>query len=192
MRINCEPVVSVLGMATILAVVLAVPEASGFEPKWPAGRFDYLVVDQDVRDILQEYGHNLGVPVKVSGEIKEQRVVGPLPVESAQAFLKTLCGTYGLLWYYDGTTLHFSSETELKNELINLGRFLRSDMVVTRLERIGAADARYPIRGTADVHVLSVSGPPAYRTLVRQEVIAMAKAAEGGVVVVRAGKDRNQ
>ncbi len=165
--------------------------AYGYDVKWPVGSYQYLVIDQDVRDVLQEYGHNLGIPVKVSGEIKEQRVVGPLPAENAQAFLKTLCGTYGLLWYYDGTTLHFSSESELKNELINLGRFLRSDMVVNRLERIGAADARYSIRGTADAHVLSVSGPPAFRSMVRQEVIALAKAAEGGVLVVRAGKEGN-
>jgi type II secretory pathway component GspD/PulD (secretin) len=180
--------IGLLIAASIAATVIAISSAYALEPKWPSGSFRYLVIDQEIRDVLVEFGHNIGVSVNVSDEIKAQRVTGPLPDASAQAFLKDLCTTYGVVWYYDGATLHFSAESEVKNEMVNLGRLLRSDAVMKRLEKTGAADTRYPLRATADTHVISISGPPSYRRLVRQEISAMARALNTGVLVIRGGR----
>jgi hypothetical protein len=177
-----------LTAACVIAAVATGPGAYAFEPKWPAGSYSYLVIDQDIKDVLVEFGHNVGLPTHVGEEIKMQRVTGPLPDASAQAFLKDVCTAYGVVWYYDGATLSFNAASEVKGEMVNLGRLLRSDMVIRQLEKAGVADARYPLRATADTHVISISGPPSYRKLVRQEIIAMAKALESGVLVVRAGR----
>jgi hypothetical protein len=47
--------------------------------------------------------------------------------------------------------------------------------VVSKLNRLGIADPRYPIRTTPGSGVISVSGPPPYIVLVRQTLIAMAR-----------------
>jgi type III secretion protein C len=174
--------------ASVAVAVANVPVAYAFEPKWPAGSYRYLVIDQDIKDVLAEFGHNVGLPTHVGEEIRVQRVTGPLPDANARAFLGDVCAAYGVVWYYDGATLYFNAASEVKSEMVNLGRLLRSDMVIRQLEKTGVADERYFLRATADAHVISISGPPSYRKLVRQEIIAMAKSLESGVLVVRAGR----
>jgi type II secretory pathway component GspD/PulD (secretin) len=177
-----------IGAALIAGLTAMTRSAYAYEAKWPAGPYKYVVINQEIRDLLIEFGHNIGVPVKVSDQVREQRVTGPLASDNAEIFFNRLCETYGLIWYFDGSVLHVSAESELKTDMINLGRFLRGDLAVRKLEKLGVSDVRYPIRPTADAHIISVSGPPPYRTLVRQEIIAMAKAAETGVLVIRGGR----
>ena len=75
--------------------------------------------------------------------------------------------------------LHVNSASELRTEVIDLGRILPTD-VVSKLSRLGIADPRYPIRTTPGSGLISVSGPPPYIVLVRQTLIAMARADTSG------------
>jgi type II secretory pathway component GspD/PulD (secretin) len=70
--------------------------------------------------------------------------------------------------------LHVNAASELRTEVIDLGRILPTD-VVSKLSNLGIADPRYPIRTTPGSGVISVSGPPPYIVLVRQTLIAMAR-----------------
>ena len=70
--------------------------------------------------------------------------------------------------------LHVNAASELRTEVIDLGRILPTD-VVSKLSKLGIADPRYPIRTTPGSGVISVSGPPPYIVLVRQTLIAMAR-----------------
>src|SRR5215475_682094 len=130
------------------------------EPKWPLGPYKYLVIDQDVKDVLNEFGRNIGVPVDVSGQVTG-RLRGRLPVVTAKEFLNKLCESYGLVWYFDGSTLHINSKTEVKTELIDIGR-VPSKQLTTRLTALGIADPRFALRSTPNGGVVSVSGPPSY------------------------------
>lgn len=150
--------------------------ASAAEPKWPEGTYKYLVVDQDVRDILIEFGRNLNMTVKISDQVGGRRIRGRLPITTAEQFLKRICDSYGLVWYYDGAVLHINSENEVRTELVDLGP-VSPFGVTDKLQALGVGDARYAIRSTADARVLSVSGPPPYIAMVRQTVAAMQKAA---------------
>ena len=86
---------------------------------------------------------------------------------SAEDFFKRLTAGHGLVWYFDGSVLHVNSASELRTEVIDLGRILPTD-VVSKLTKLGIADPRYPIRTTPGSGVVSVSGPPPYIVLVRQ------------------------
>jgi type II secretory pathway component GspD/PulD (secretin) len=154
--------------------LLSSQAAQSLEPKWPAGQYRYLVVDQDVRDILTEFGRNLSITVKVSDQVVPRRIRGRLPVSGAKEFLNRLCESYGLVWYFDGAVLHVSAESEVRTELVNIGSFNPSG-VNEKLQALGISDARYPIRSTPDARVMSVSGPPAYLALVRDTVSTMQK-----------------
>lgn len=149
--------------------------ASALEPKWPLGPYKYLVIDQDVKDVLSEFGRNIGVPVDVSNEVTG-RLRGRLPMVTAKDFLDKLCDSYGLVWYFDGSTLHVNTRSEVKTELIDIGR-LPSNQLTARLTALGIADPRFPVRSTPHGGVVSVSGPPSYIALVRRTLTAMARAA---------------
>src|SRR4029078_4988169 len=101
------------------------------------------VIEQDLKDALIEFGRNINVPVKVSDEVKG-KLRGDLGAGSAEDFFKRLTAGHRLVWYFDGSVLHVNSASELRTEVIDLGRILPTD-VVSKLSRLGIAAPRYPI-----------------------------------------------
>lgn len=161
-----------LPLAIVAALASSIAPVRGLEPRWPPGPYKYLVFDQDLKDVLTEFGRHIDVPVEVSNQVKG-RLRGRLPVAGSREFLNQLCESYGLVWYFDGSTLHINAKTEVKTELINIGG-LPSDQLTARLSALGIADSRFPVRSTPDGGVVSVSGPPSYIALVRQTLTALA------------------
>jgi type II secretory pathway component GspD/PulD (secretin) len=149
------------------AAVTARP-ALGTEPQWPAAPYKYLVIDQDIKGVMAEFGRNIGLPVDVSDQVKG-RLRGQLAPATATAreFLGNLCESYGLVWYYDGAVLHINTKSEIRTELINIGR-LSPGEVGEKLSALGVADTRFQVRSTEDAGVISVSGPPPFVSMVRQ------------------------
>jgi type III secretion protein C len=161
----------------VVAAALTAPlaHAHAMEPKWPTGPYKYLVIDQDIKGVLSEFGRNIDVPVDLSDQVKG-RLRGRLPTASAKEFLDSLCESYGLVWYFDGAVLHVNAKAALKTELISIGRLPPSE-VTGKLGKLGIADPRFPVRSTPDAGIVSVSGPPPFISLVRQTLSAMARAA---------------
>jgi type III secretion protein C len=169
------PLKIVSAVLTVAAFLVGMPQvAEALDPKWPAGPYKYVVIEQDLKNALIEFGRTINVPVKVSDEVKG-KVRGDLGAGSAEEFFKQLTSSHGLVWYFDGSVLHVNAASELRTEVIDLGRILPTD-VVAKLTKLGIADPRYPIRTTPGSGVISVSGPPPYIVLVRQTLIAMARA----------------
>jgi type III secretion protein C len=164
-------------LIVVVAAVLAAPLACAhaMEPKWPTGPYKYLIIDQDIKGVLSEFSHNIDVPVDLSDQVKG-RLRGRLPTTNAKEFLDSLCESYGLVWYFDGAVLHVNAKSELKTELISIGR-LPPGEVTAKLGKLGIADPRFPVRSTPDAGIVSVSGPPPFIALVRQTLNAMARAA---------------
>jgi type II secretory pathway component GspD/PulD (secretin) len=165
----------VLGSSLIWGAIFFNTSARSAEPKWPPQLYRYMVVDQDVRDVLTEFGRNIGVPINISGAVTGRRVRSEFAAVGAREFLQRLCGDHSLVWYFDGTVLHVNTESEIRTESVSL-RAVRSDRLVARLNALGIADPRYSIRTTDKARIVSVSGPPPFLAMVRQTVAAMEKA----------------
>src|SRR4051812_14028150 len=60
------------------AAAMQAPPATAGEPAWPTEPYRYTVIDQDLGNVLQEFGRNTGLRLEVSPEIRG-RVRGPLP-----------------------------------------------------------------------------------------------------------------
>lgn len=168
---------NVIHRRNLFALVLAaLPLASGdvwaAEPKWPKEPYRYLVIDQDLREVLQEFGRNVRLPVRLSDNISRRRVRGDLAVAPPREFLQRLCESYGLVWYYDGALLHISDENEVRTELLNTGS-VDPQVFLGKLQALGVADPRFPIQAGGGGAVISVAGPPPYVALVRKTVEAM-------------------
>jgi type II secretory pathway component GspD/PulD (secretin) len=160
-------------MGAFLAGALLPAAAAAGEPQWPPGVYKYVVIDQDLRDALIEFGRNVHIPMEVSDRIKG-RVRGPLPGSTAQEFLQRLCASYGLVGYFDGTRLHINSENELKTQLVKVDRTPLNDLL-PRLQQLGIVDPRYPVKASSEAGMVAVSGPPAYVALVARTLAEMTK-----------------
>ncbi|EKF17694.1 type III secretion protein [Nitratireductor pacificus] len=141
-------------------------DAMAAEPRWPEGPYKYIVVDQAVDDVLAEFGRNIGVPVRASGKIRG-RVSAGMPQATAREFLNDLCTRYGLVWHFDGSVLHVATEAEVRTEVFRLGTNTASG-AAERLDALGVADVRFPIRFSRSDNIVSVSGPPSYVDLVQK------------------------
>jgi type II secretory pathway component GspD/PulD (secretin) len=166
---RCLPVLA--GML----LVLTPPPAWSSEPKWPKEPYSYLVIDQDLRDVLTEFGRNIRVPIKLSDGVARRRVRNDVAVAPPREFLQRLCDAYGLVWYYDGAVLHISDDDEVRTELLYTGA-LGVESLLSKLNGLGVADSRYVIRAGGSGGVISVSGPPPYVALVRKTIDALEKA----------------
>ncbi len=146
--------------------------ASGAEPEWPKAPYRYLVIDQDLRDVLVEFGHNTGIPIRISDGVTRRRIRNEFDVSPPRDFLQRICERYGLIWYFDGAILYVSDESEIQTEQLSTGS-VDPARLVAELTVLGAADSRFPIRAADTGSLIVVSGPPSYRDFVRQTINAL-------------------
>ncbi|PBC20974.1 type III secretion protein [Mesorhizobium sp. WSM4311] len=171
----------------ILLFTLAASQANAAEPRWPAGPYKYITIDQSVTDALAELGRNMRVPMRVSKLVKGRLSAG-MQVGTAREFLEDICNRYGLVWHFDGIVMNVATEAEIQTELIPLDANTVAG-AEDRLSRLGVIDPRFPTKVSRQDDVVSVSGPPSYIELVRKTLGVPAatgtKQEPGKVVSVR-------
>ncbi|TGQ68559.1 MAG: type III secretion protein [Mesorhizobium sp.] len=176
----------------VLTFGLVARPAHAAEPRWPAGPYKYITVDQSVTDALVELGRNMRVPMRVSKLVKGRLSAG-MPVGTAREFLEEICNRYGLVWHFDGIVMNVATEAEIRTEMIPLGAN-KAAGAEDRLSRLGVIDPRFPVKVSKQDDVVSVSGPPSYIELVRKTLEVPAatgtKPEPGKVVSVRVFRGR--
>ena len=155
----------------LLAGALLAPRRADAEPLWPPGNYSYVVVDQDLRDVLQQFGINTGLKVALSDKV-QGRVHGPLPSLPPRQFLDSLGQQFGLEWVYDGAIISVSSVSESQTEMLPL-QAVPFDRLRDGLAKAGLIDARYQFRPVMDGRTALVSGPPRYIGLVHDGLAAI-------------------
>ncbi|WP_028003606.1 hypothetical protein [Sinorhizobium meliloti] len=154
-------------MFAVSILAISTPTFAG-APPWYNSGYSYVLINQDVRDALKEFGRNLSIPVVVSERIRGQ-VRGEIRAETAKDFLDRLTQANGLTWYFDGSILHINASDEFSTQIIDIGR-AEGRSVIHEIERLELMDDRFSIRATANAPALRVSGPPAFIAMVKQVV----------------------
>lgn len=170
-----------------VALLLSVPQLSvamAAEPAdWLDKSYPYVVVESDLRSVLDDFGRNTGAAIRVSDQVRGE-VRGEIPALTARLFLDRLARDHGLVWYYDGFVVDISTRDELRTEVLDA-----TGVSVSRLEREMQAleiyDGRFDIRGSDQTGLVFVSGPPRYLELVQQTLGRMRDIAARPVNVVR-------
>ena len=155
-----------------LTLLLGVHEVAA-EPSWPAGIYSYVVVEQDLRDVLQQFGINNGLKIALSDKVQGS-VHGPLPAEPPRQFLDRLAQQFGLEWVYDGSIISISSDAEAKTEMIAL-RDVPFSKLHDGLANAGLLDPRYQFKPIMGGQIALVSGPPRYISIVQDVLAALPK-----------------
>jgi type III secretion protein C len=179
-------------IASLISVSVHAEEApSSDDPDWFAEPYAYVLVEQDVRAALEEFGHNLGLIVVMSDKVRGKSR-SSVRGETAGDFLSQLCDSNGLSWYFDGNILYMTADAETGTRLFKAqGQNLEQlEDYLTSLDVFGK---QMSTRAGPDGDELFVSGPPAYLNMVQQHVdhqqrpVAAAVARERGVRVFRGG-----
>ena len=138
---------------------------------WPDEAYDYVIVDQDIHEILANFGKNLNVKIQVDEDI-EGRVRGDWPKQQPRAFLEALAQRFGFDWYFDGHILHVTETAKSQTLLLFLGPVpfeeLRSD-----LADLDILDPRFPLRFSPGSNLALVAGPPRYVEMVTETLAAL-------------------
>lgn len=168
-RLNTAHFVRWKAVISAVAIFAASPAAAA--PQWFGQPYEYVVLDQDIRTTLTEFGRNLGLPVVLSDAVSG-RVRGRIEADKAGQFLERLATANGLTWYFDGSVLHISADREFVTRVIGSGR-LSGEAVAQQMRDLGLADGRFSLRAPRTGNVITVSGPPAYISVVGQVVERM-------------------
>lgn len=159
-------------------------------PDWFSKPYAYVLVDQDVRSAMEEFGHNLGLIVVMSDKVRGKSRSSVRGVQAGD-FLTQLCDTNGLSWYYDGNILYLSSDAETGTRLFKTQN--ENERLQDYLAGLNVYGKQISTRLGPDGDELFVSGPPAYLSMVQQHVdhqqrtVAAPVTRERGIRVFRGG-----
>ena len=142
------------------------------EPSWPSQAYDYVVVDQDLRTVLQQFGSNTGLRIALSDAV-QGHVHGRLPSAAPREFLDHLAQAFGLDWYYDGALISVSAASEAQTRLLP-AQGIGLQKLRNGLAAAGLLDPRYQLRSGLGPNIVVVSGPPHYVAMVQQATAALA------------------
>lgn len=175
--------------ASVLAIALCATVAGGTGhaaertlpalSAWEAASFDYVVVDQDLRQVLQEFGRKLGLVIHLSDEVQGQ-VRNMASAPSAGAFLDTVAAEQNLVWFDDGVVLHVATADEVQTKIVPLGG-ASFDQLNTALGQLVVTGKRLGLRASATTGLVNITGPTDYVALVEQAIAVTGQAHTGQV-----------
>jgi type III secretion protein C len=133
---------------------------------WRSVQIDIGANNEPLNAFLTRLLTTQGISSTMTPAVATARINGRFKGNVAKTF-NDLMETYGLAWFYDGTTLEICSLGEFDSRLLTVDP---SDLA--RLERnlrqFRLFDTRYPLRISAADGQVIVSGPPNYVAMVAQ------------------------
>ncbi|HLP42598.1 MAG TPA: type III secretion system outer membrane ring subunit SctC [Fibrobacteria bacterium] len=151
---------------TAFLIALLVPAAGlrAAELKWRNQPYTHMAQDEDLRDLLADFGADYGVRIVVSQRITDL-VSGRFEGMDPRKFIEKICQAYGLKWYYDGASLFFYKNGEVRTRVFSL-QFTNLSRLTGALRESGIWDDRYPVHAARSDDAVFVSGPPRFVDLV--------------------------
>jgi type III secretion protein C len=151
--------------------ILGLREVIAAEPAWPATPYDYVVIDQDLRTVLEQFGLNTGLRIALSDNVKG-RVRSRIQPAPPRQFFDHLTEMFGLDWYYDGAVIAVSAKSEAQTQLVKLEN-ANFTQLKAALDASGFLDQRYQLRPGPEQSVAIASGPPQYLAAVKKVATAL-------------------
>jgi hypothetical protein len=126
-----------------------------------------LVIMQALHRFAADHGLTLSVDAAAKRDWRTAKLDGWVRADSGRAFLEQLARAHRFSWFAAGRTLHIGASNDSAVERIALGG-VRADSARAALEAVGIYDVRFGWGELAGQDAVLVSGPRAYRALVRR------------------------
>lgn len=155
----------VLGLSALLG--LAPAQAQDIPWRKPTF-FDLRATSEPLNVFLSRLFTLHGLPAVMSPAVATGIVNGRFKGR-VDAVFSEISETYGLVWYFDGTTVHVYSLAELETRILQVDP-VDTPRIDRTLTQMRLKDARFPLRLSAAEGQVLVSGPPRYVQLVSEVV----------------------
>ena len=152
-----------LGALLAAALVVSTAPATHAAVPFPSKHFTYRADGKKLTEVLQDFASSQGLPVVidpgVDGTVNANFNTG------AEQFLAAMTRTYGVIWYFDGTTLFIYPSRAMQSRVFRMRGYDRQQ-VRQMLGSLGLGDARFPLRFDDANQTLLAYGPPRHIELV--------------------------
>lgn len=164
-------------LAFSLAGLLGVPRFShAAELQWRDRPYTIVADGKKVSDFVRELASAQGVTAvidpKVDGTISGHFSGSPL------ATLRSVCATYGLTYYFDGSLLYIDRAEDGQTQVFPIPKGSAGELSRT-LEAMQIPDKRFPLIISDRENTIYVSGPQRYVELVRQAISTITDPSRG-------------
>ncbi len=166
--------------AALLSASLFTPimhSARAAELRWRNRPFTIVANGRKIADFIRELASSQGITAvvdpKVDGTISGRFSGTP------QQTLDTVCATYGLTWYYDGSFLYIDPADQSQSQVIPIPPNSAGE-ISRALQTMQIADKRFSLVINDRSNSIYVSGPRRYIELVRQAVSTVGNPASNG------------
>lgn len=153
-------------LTSLIAATLVA--TSGISPVWAqspfAGKkFVYRAEGKKLPDLLQDFAASQSMPIVVDAGV--EGVVNADFNTKPEDFLNALSRTYGIIWYFDGTTLFVYPSRAMQSKVFRMRGYDRQQ-VRQMLSSLNLGDPRFPLRFDDSAQTLLAYGPPRHIELV--------------------------
>ncbi|WP_439899431.1 type III secretion protein [Pseudomonas gingeri] len=138
------------------------------EPAWYARPYAYVLIEQDVRGALEEFGRNLDLVVVMSDKVRG-KARNHVRARTAGEFLDLVTDANGLTWFFDGNVLSISTDEETATRLFKT-RGVGREQLQAYLDDLDVFGEHLSTHAGPVDDELFVSGPPAYLALIQQHL----------------------
>ena len=175
----------VYGQGCLLVVLLASIAGAARVP-WQSTNYEHVATNQSIVELLREFAADQGVAISLSENVAGtvSGRFGPMP---PGAFFDQITRSNGLVWYFDGHSLHVFRSDELQSLMIPV-RSVSLQEALQSLRDLDMLSDRFPVRTLPDLGLLQVTGPPRYLQTISETLASVEQAALAKVnvnVVVR-------
>jgi type III secretion protein C len=156
---------STLLAATLIATAMAPADAA--DVPFQTRKFVYRAEGKKLAEVLQDFAASQSFPLVVDAGVD-----GTINADfntTPNEFLAAVSKSYGLIWYFDGTTLFIYPSRAMASRVFRMRGYDRNQ-VKDMLSSLGLGDSRFPLRFDDVQQTLLAYGPPRHIELVQTVV----------------------
>lgn len=155
----------VAGQLAAAWAVLQIPAAYAVTPVWHGAPIHYAANGAPLPDMLRDVLAVEGLTADIGRDVKGV-VNGRFDDTPGNVFMQ-LVEAYGLVWYFDGKSMHVATAAGVRSQVIPFAPMTR-EAVAALLRNLDLDDARLPIRYSATT--AKVAGPSAFVDAVAEAI----------------------
>lgn len=165
--------------AVAFAAALAVLPATGHAetPLDDPTTHSYMVMSQDVTEALRDFGASVGLSMTIDPGVSG-RISNLSGEMTARAFLDRLTQDHGLVWYYDGASVHVTPVDRNRSVLLDFNQVDPAALMET-LDALAVFDERFAPRAAGEAGIGVITGPPRYVELLENTFALLAGRGDG-------------